>query len=195
MGREWDSPQGNLFASTIVRPATGDPAASTLAFVAALAVHDTIQQIAPEVALQIKWPNDILSADGAKLCGVLLERTGDAVVVGIGLNLVWHPNNLERRVTDLTALGALPPHPQAVTEILADAFAIWLARWRIGGMPGIAANWQKLAHPVGAAITVSLPTGEQEEGLFAGLDDDGALRLRLANGSIRAIHAADIFLV
>lgn len=195
MGRTWDSPDGNMFASTIVRRRPDDPPASTLAFVSALAVHDSIAQIAPEIAVQIKWPNDLLSKDGAKLCGILLERIDDAIVVGIGLNLVWHPPGLDRPVTDLKTLGALPPHPQAVVEILADAFAIWLERWRLGGMSAIASSWQKLAHMVGTAIAVNLPTGEQEHGLYAGLSDDGALQLRLADGSIRAIHAADIFLV
>ena len=195
MGRVWDSPSGNLLVSTIVRLGLGDPAPSTLAFVTALAVLDTIKNIAPELAVQIKWPNDILSVDGAKLCGVLLERSDNAVVVGIGLNLAWHPKGLDRPVTDLTTLGALPPHPQAVTEILAENFAIWLQRWRIGGMQGIATNWQKVAHPIGTAVSVHLPTGEIADGLFAGLEEDGALRLRLADGEIRAIHAADIFLI
>ena len=195
MGRVWDSPSGHLLVSPIVRLSARDAAPSTLAFVTALAVFDTIKNIAPEIAVQIKWPNDILSADGAKLCGVLLERSDDAVIVGIGLNLAWHPEGLDRPVTDLTALGALPPHPQAVTEILANAFATWLERWRNGGMSAIAANWQKVAHPIGTPISVNLPTGEVTDGLFAGLDDDGALRLRLADGEIRAIHAADIFLI
>jgi BirA family transcriptional regulator, biotin operon repressor / biotin---[acetyl-CoA-carboxylase] ligase len=195
MGRTWESPTGNLFASTIVRLRPDNPPPSTLAFVTALAAHDCIGEIAPEIALQIKWPNDLLSKDGAKLCGILLERIDDAIVVGIGLNLVWHPPGLERPVVDLKTLGALPPHPQAVVEILADAFAIWLERWRVGGMSAIASSWQKLAHKMGTAVAVNLPTGEQEHGLYAGLSDDGALQLRLADGTIRAIHAADVFLV
>lgn len=195
MGRTWESPAGNLFASTIVRIHPSDPPASTLAFVAALAVYDTVRQIAPDIAVQIKWPNDLLTMDGAKLCGMLLERAGDAVVVGIGLNLVSHPQGLGRPVTDLTALGAQPPHSQAVVEILANAFAVWIDRWRLGGMPGIAQSWQKNAHRVGTALSVNLPDGSVEEGLYAGLDDNGALQLRLANGAIRAIHAGDVFLI
>jgi BirA family biotin operon repressor/biotin-[acetyl-CoA-carboxylase] ligase len=195
MGRAWESPTGNLFSSTIVRVHASDPPASTLAFVAALAVYDAVQQIAPEAAVQIKWPNDLLSGDGAKLCGMLLERAGDAVVVGVGLNLVSHPQGLDRPVTDLTTLGARPPHPQAVVEILANAFAIWVDRWRMGGMRGVSQSWQKLAHPVGTALTVNLPDGSIEEGLYSGLTDDGALQLRLADGSIRAIHAGDVFLI
>jgi BirA family transcriptional regulator, biotin operon repressor / biotin---[acetyl-CoA-carboxylase] ligase len=195
MGRAWESPTGNLLASTIVRIRADDPPASTLAFVAALAVYDAVQIIAPEVPVQIKWPNDLMSKDGAKLCGMLLERAGDAVVVGIGLNLVSHPQGLARAVTDLTAIGAHPPHPQAVTEILANAFAIWLDRWRMGGMRGVTQSWQKIAHAIGTALTANLPDGSVEEGLYAGLSDDGALQLYLADGSIRAIHAGDVFLI
>ncbi len=195
MGRAWESPTGNLLASTIVRIRADDPPASTLAFVAALAVYDTVQIIAPEVPVQIKWPNDLLSKDGAKLCGMLLERAGDAVVVGIGLNLVSHPQELARAVTDLTALGARPLHPQAVVEILADTFAIWIGRWRMGGMRGVTQSWQKVAHPIGTALAANLPDGSVEEGLYVGLSEDGALQLRLADGSIRAIHAGDVFLI
>ncbi len=156
---------------------------------------DTIWEIAPEIAINIKWPNDILSANGEKLSGMLLERSGEAVVIGVGLNLAHHPDGVDRPVTNLTTLGAVPPHPQAVCEILADAFGVWLRRWREGGLPEVLRAWQKAAHPVGTAITVNLPSGESLEGLYAGLLVDGALQLRLADGTIRGIHAADIFLI
>jgi BirA family biotin operon repressor/biotin-[acetyl-CoA-carboxylase] ligase len=195
MGRSWESPVGNLFASTIVRLRPLDPPPPTLAFIAVLAAYDTVAQIAPEVAIMIKWPNDLLSANGAKLCGILLERSGDAVIIGIGLNLTDHPEGLERPVTDLKTLSANPPHPQAATEILADAFGQWLRRWRDGGLAAILRAWQARAHPSGTALSVGLPSGEQMEGLYCGLTDDGALQLRLADGSIRAIHAADVFLI
>lgn len=172
-----------------------DPAPSTLAFVAALAAHDMVRQIAPHVAVQLKWPNDVLSADGAKLCGILLERTGAAVVIGIGANLVWHPTNLDRKVSDLLTLGATPPRPQAAVEMLAEIFERWLATWRDTGLSAVIRQWEACAHPKGSALVANLPDGEQLQGLYAGLSDDGALQLRLADGSIRAIHAADVFLV
>lgn len=195
MGRTWQSATGNVLASTIVRIRADDPPASTLAFVAALAVYDAVRLIAPEITVRIKWPNDLLSNDGEKLCGMLLERAGDAIVVGIGLNLVSHPQGLGRAVTDLTAIGARPPHPQAVVEIIANAFSIWLGRWRMGGMRVLSQSWQKSAHPFGTALCANLPDGSAIEGLYTGLTDEGALQLRLADGSIRAIHAGDIFLI
>lgn len=195
LGRIWESPSGNLFASTIVRLRDTDPSPASLAFVTAVAVFDAVRQMAPQVPICVKWPNDILTPDGAKLCGVLLERASDAVVVGIGLNLVWHPQNLERKVTDLLTLGATPPDAQTAVEIVAEVFARYLAIWRQSGVEVIVRHWEARAHPRGTALSAKLPDGEHLDGLYAGLNEDGALQLRLADGSIRAIHAADVFLI
>ncbi len=195
MGRQWESADGNLYASTIIRLRADDPTAASLAFVAALAAFETVQQIAPEVPIQIKWPNDLLTAAGEKFCGMLLERSGDAIVLGVGMNLFLHPSGIGRPVTDLRASGGHPPHAQAVTEMLAGALRDGLAQWRAGGLALILTRWQRHAHPVGTALSVTLPDGTSQQGDYAGLENDGALRLRLANGEIRAIHAADIFLI
>ena len=195
LGRSWESPKGNLFASTIVRLRENDSSPASLAFVTAVAVFDAVRQIAPQIGISLKWPNDILTLDGSKLCGILLERTSNAVVVGIGLNLVWHPQMLDRKVTDLLTLGATPPDAQTATQIIAEAFARYLDVWRHSGLDTIVRHWEANAHPRGTALSAKLPDGEELNGLFAGLDDDGALQLRLADGSIRAIHAADVFLI
>jgi BirA family transcriptional regulator, biotin operon repressor / biotin---[acetyl-CoA-carboxylase] ligase len=195
MGRDWESPAGNVYVSTILRIKPGDPPAPTLAFLAAVAVYRTLTDLAPDIALQIKWPNDILSGDGAKLSGMLLERSGDAVIVGIGVNLAHHPEGLPRPVTSLAALGENPPQPQAFVEQLASHFAALVGQWRIYGLDSILSAWRQFAHPVGTALTVNLPDGESLQGEYDGLGEDGALKLRLADGSIRAIHAADVFLV
>ncbi|MFN3619378.1 biotin--[acetyl-CoA-carboxylase] ligase [Sphingorhabdus sp.] len=195
LGRDWESPKGNLFASTIVRLRENDPSPASLAFVAAVAVFDAVRHMAPEVGIALKWPNDVLTIDGAKLCGILLERTGDAVVVGIGLNLVWHPQNLDRKVSDLLTLGATPPDAQSAVEIVAESFDRHLGTWRRSGMIAIVRQWEAHAHARGTGLSVALPDGEYLQGLYAGLDDSGALQLRLADGSIRAIHAADVFLI
>jgi BirA family transcriptional regulator, biotin operon repressor / biotin---[acetyl-CoA-carboxylase] ligase len=195
MGRDWDSPTGNLYASTIIRLRAGDPPPSTLAFAAALAAHATIRLIAPEVAIQLKWPNDVLTTAGQKICGILLERVGDAIVAGFGINIAHHPANLDRPVSNLRSLGANPPEPQAVTQILADSLAMQLHSWRTQPLPVLLRQWEAAAHSQGSALQVKLPDGEALEGLFAGLSDDGALKLRLASGEIRAIHAADVFLL
>ena len=195
LGRVWDSDDGNLFASTIVRLRAGDPPASSLGFLASIATYETARLIAPDVPIMIKWPNDLLTANGAKFCGMLLECSGDAVIIGIGMNLFAHPQGLDRPVSDLRTSGGNPPHAQAVVQILAETLQSWLQRWRLGGLSPILKSWQQFAHPVGTALTVNLPNCEQLQGLYDGLNEDGSLRLRLADGEIHAIHAADVFLI
>jgi BirA family transcriptional regulator, biotin operon repressor / biotin---[acetyl-CoA-carboxylase] ligase len=193
-GREWVSPTGNLHASTLVRLRRTDPAAASLALVTAVAVAEAARVYLPEgVDVAIKWPNDVL-VDGAKVAGILLERADDAVVIGTGVNLVGHPDIPDRPTTDLGEHGA-SVDAAAFLETLAEIFARWLARWRGEGIAPVRQRWLKMAHPIGTALTARLADGDALEGLFDGLDSDGALVLRLADGTRRVIHAADVFLV
>ncbi len=194
MGRAWESPPGNLYASTLVRLQPGDPPAATLALVAAVSLAEVIAGFLDEVRPSIKWPNDILIV-GAKISGILLERSGDAVVIGIGVNLKSHPETLGRPATCLAANGVAAPAPGYFLEEVATSFARWLGRWRGEGIHVVRAAWTEYAHPVGTALSLTLPDGSSMDGLFDGLDGDGALRLRLADGAVRVIHAADVFLI
>ena len=193
MGRSWESPSGNLYCSTLVRLRAGDPPAHLLALVAANAVHALVAPLCDGQA-RIKWPNDIL-VDGAKIAGILLERAGDAIVVGIGVNVVGHPTGLDRPVTSLAAQGADIAEAGALLDRLAQLFGHWLAIWRAQGLEPVRAHWLLNAHPTGTAMRVVQPDGETIEGSFDTLDQQGMLILRLANGDTRAIHAGDILLI
>jgi len=154
--------------------------------------------------VQIKWPNDLLAnpprngegdqpqagGGGAKFAGILLERSDQAVVIGIGVNLAHHPADIGRPATSIADLTGTAPSPATFLEALADSFARWLARWRGEGLAPIRTRWLAAAHPVGTALATSLG-----DGLFDGLDQSGALRLRLADGTIQIIHAGDVFLI
>ncbi|MEJ7925158.1 biotin--[acetyl-CoA-carboxylase] ligase [Sphingobium sp. AN641] len=193
MGRAWESPEGNLHCSTLVRVRPGDPPAHTLALVAAVAVHALVAPLCAGQA-RIKWPNDVL-VDGAKIAGILLEREGDAVVIGIGVNVTGYPQGLDRPVTSLWAQGAAEASAPALAERLAEIFAHWLAVWRAHGIEPVRTHWLINAHPAGQPLRAVLPDGDVVEGQFVTLNGDGTLILRLANGDARAIHAADIFLI
>jgi len=219
-GRAWESPEGNLYASTLVRLYPTDPQAATLALVAAVALEETaslfyrhpresgdpsppraanapVREMGPRFrggdGLILKWPNDLL-LEGAKLSGILLERIDDAVIIGFGVNLAHHPETLDRPATSLAAHGHAPD-PPLFLETLAESMARWLARWRGEGLPAIRDRWLARAHPPGTALTARLADGTSLDGLFEGLTGEGALILRLADGSTRVIHAADVFLL
>jgi len=192
-GRQWESPAGNLHASTLVRLRPNDPPAPTLALVAAVALQELVESQTSGVAVEIKWPNDLLIA-GAKISGILLERVGEAVVVGFGVNLDDYPRDTERPATSLRAITGTAPDPAAFLDVLAEGFASWLARWRSEGLAPLRRRWLEKAHPVGTALAASAG-GETLEGLFEGMDEGGALRLRLADGTVRVIQAGDVFVL
>ncbi|MEH3106642.1 MAG: biotin--[acetyl-CoA-carboxylase] ligase [Sphingomonas fennica] len=187
-GRVWAGLDGNLFASGLVRLGRGDPPAQTLALVAGVAVAETVATWLPAGrSAMLKWPNDLL-VDGAKLAGILIERAGDAAIVGIGINLAAAPEG----AISLAALGGKVPDAASAAETLAGRFGAALGRWRAGGVARIASEWAACAHPVGAPLVVRRGT-ESVQGAFAGLTEGGALRLLCDGGEI-VIHAGDVAL-
>ncbi|MEN2746603.1 biotin--[acetyl-CoA-carboxylase] ligase [Sphingomonas sp. T9W2] len=189
LGRSWADGAGNLFASTIVRLRPHDPAAHTLTLVAAVALADAIAMSAPGLAM-IKWPNDLMIGE-AKLSGILLERSGDAVVIGFGVNLASQPALPDRLTTSLAVLGVAMT-PEALLAVLSERFAAWLAIWRRGGGSVVRTAWEERAHPRGTPLRVRLPDGSERSGVFDGLDADGALRLLGPDGRTALVHAGDV---
>lgn len=192
-GRTWFDGHGNFMGSTVVHPGAGDPPAHTLALVAGLAVYEAVQPLCPNPsALMLKWPNDLLLGE-AKLCGILLERAGDAVVIGIGVNLAAAPDLPDRKTVALSAFGPAPDR-DAFASALEVSLDRELERWRMYGLAPIIRRWLAAGTPEGTQLSVHEPDGNVVQGRFAGLDAAGTLQLRLEDGAVRAIHAGDVML-
>lgn len=191
--RRWSSPPGNVYASTIVRLLPRDPVAAGLALVAGVALQEVAAAYAGNAEPRLKWPNDLLVGP-AKLAGILLEREGDVVVIGFGVNLATAPALPDRPAIALSALGAAVPDACSFVLELGAAVARWLGEWRGRGLEPVRRRWLERAHPIGAAIGTTTHDG-RVEGLFDGLDTDGALRLRRPDGSLEIILAGDVHLL
>lgn len=186
-GRGWTMLDGNFAGSTMVLLRPHDPAPQTLALVAGLALIEAVEIAAPGRSLLLKWPNDLL-LDGGKLAGVLLERSGERVAVGVGVNLAAAPAIAGRKTASLD--GALSP--KAFAPLLAASFGRWLARWREEPAHKIADSWLTRAHPVGSQLTIHMDSATAVSGRFEGLAADGALLLRTDQGAIETIRAGDV---
>jgi BirA family transcriptional regulator, biotin operon repressor / biotin---[acetyl-CoA-carboxylase] ligase len=196
-GRAWTSPPGNLYASLLLTEPAATERWPQLSFVAALASHDSVVAVAPDLEplLTIKWPNDLLLA-GAKVAGILIEAESgmSAVAVGVGVNCASHPADTDFPATDLAAAGALVS-PAALFSALSVKMMGRLAQWNAGeGFSTIRADW--LARAAGAGGSVRVRLAERElVGRFEALDEAGGLVLRLPDGNATTIAAGDVFMV
>ena len=199
-GRAWESDTGNLFATLLTTTRKPPAEAAQVTFIAALAVADLLDRYAPPSLVTIKWPNDVMLA-GDKAAGVLVESGVHAsgglwLAVGIGINLAEAPIGTERPATALAQhlsgqVGA-PPAVEIALRELAEAFAVWMGRWEALGFEPVLDAWRArttgLDSPAVARLGHETVTGRAE-----GVAPDGALRLRLTDGTLRLISAGDVF--
>ena len=137
----------------------------------------------------LKWPNDVMLL-GRKLAGILLERSGERVVIGFGVNLASPPDLADRQCASLG--GRITP--QAFAPLLAGSFERLLRAWRDSEPIFLVQAWLARAHPIGTQLTVHLAADELITGRFDGIEVDGALRLRSDDGKLEIVHAGDISL-
>ncbi len=181
------SVDGNFFGSTIVRVRPDDPPAQSLSLVAGLALIEAIDIALPGQPLMLKWPNDVLML-GRKLGGILLERNGDRIAAGFGVNLAGAPQLDDCRAASLGGQVA----PEAFAPLLAASFARLVNLWRVSDPALLVQAWLARAHPIGTALTVHASAEAVVSGRFDGLEPDGALRLRRDDGSLELIRAGDV---
>ncbi len=165
----------------------GDPPAQSLSLASGLALIEAVGTAVPAAPLVLKWPNDLLK-NGAKVAGILLERQGERVVIGFGVNLAAAPDIPDRASAHLGRAVT----PEAFAPLLAASMGRILRLWRTTDPLDFAKAWLARATPIGTELKVHGSDSGELSGRFSGIEPDGTLRLRLPDGTVRAIHAADV---
>ena len=181
------SSAGNFYGSALVELRPRDPPAQMLSLIAGLALIEAVDVAVPGQALMLKWPNDLLLM-GKKLAGILLERSGDRVVIGFGVNLASAPELADRECASLSGRVT----PEAFAPLLAGSFERLLKLWRESEPLLVAQAWLARAHPIGTALRVHSSSDEMVSGRFDGIEADGALRLRTDDGRLEVVRAGDV---
>lgn len=200
MGREWVSPEGNLYVSVLLCPPCSLQDCSQLSFVAAVAAINTVSPIISDGgAVECKWPNDILH-DGKKLGGILLEsfttldefgKDKQWVVVGVGLNIDSFPDGTAFPATCLRASGVEIISAKIVLSRFVYNFIHTYDNWQKSGFDPIRAEWIDSAYRLGHPTEVVM--GDVHYGgTFQGIDSQGRLLLQLPTGDIKTITAGDV---
>ncbi len=208
IGRRWSCPpRAGLTLSVLLRPAESTPGRPPapvpqwgwLPLLAGVALVEAVGAVTGLTA-QVKWPNDLLVADG-KCAGVLAEVAGDAVVLGIGLNVTVGPAELPPRAPDappatsLALAGATNLDRVALAGALLDRVGDWYQRWRAAGGDadrcGLRPAYLAACATVGRPVRAVLPGEDELIGTVVGVDPDGRLVLSTPTGR-QEVAAADI---
>jgi BirA family transcriptional regulator, biotin operon repressor / biotin---[acetyl-CoA-carboxylase] ligase len=200
LGRSWHTPPASALAFTLVLKNAPQEeilpytALGALAVSAALGKHFALRP-------QIKWPNDVL-VDGRKLAGVLVEAywRGEqlqALVLGIGINVapesVPPEADLQFPATSVETSLSRPVDRWVLLKQVLQALLDWRP---LVGEPEFIQAWEDQLAFRGEWVRVSgagsEPTGLPERGRVDGLNPDGTLRLRTADGKVHTIRSGDI---
>ncbi len=185
MGRTWLSPAGvNLLVSVGLRLDLPAERAWWLAAAAALAVRDAARHaIDADHALAIRWPNDLVTLDGRKVAGLLVETqiAGDRVigaVVGVGLNVNWRrdamPSDIASGATSLADLAGAPIDRVRLLGAFLDALEVEVALAESGVSPR--ERFQEASWLTGREVEVETPAGRLT-GVAGPIADNGGLVL------------------
>lgn len=194
--RVWQSPEGGMYLSLILRPKAPLEKASLLSFVAALAVTRTID--AYGIHASIKWPNDV-RVNGKKIAGILLESeiTGfviDYAVVGIGINLNIDladlSSDIQSHSTSLSSLVNIPVDYHEFLKTFLEQFGSLYSTFRNRQFDSIITEWKSRTDTLGKMIQVQTST-EMLQGTAFDIDQLGFLLLRTGNGELKKISSGD----
>ena len=192
LDRTWVSKKGNFFGTLLMKN-LANPFLGTM--VVSLSALDTLQVLAPEEPVWLKWPND-LYVDDAKLAGILsesvvLQDQRRAIAVGIGVNLLLSAEDLQRIDKPAAAV--------AKAQINPEKFALELAKnakkYYIMGMScgeRLFALWSERNGVIGMELVLELGGGKSVAGTAVGIANDGALIMCDANGVKKSYYCGDV---
>ena len=188
--RTWEAPPGAAIAiSVLLRPPATIPLErwTWLPLLAGLAVADALQDIAG-VPARLKWPNDVL-IDDRKVCGILVERVGDAAVIGMGVNTRLREDELPvPTATSLLLAGAEIANGEVAAAVL-ESLSGWYQRWEAD--EDLSPAYQAACATIGRRVRVEVGPGQSRHGEAVGIDGVGRLLVRTDTG-LEAFAAGDV---
>lgn len=177
LGRTWVSPpRAGLTFSMLLRPSVPAARKPWLPLLVGVAAAREVARRC-ELDVRLKWPNDLL-VGGRKVGGLLAEVAGDAVVVGVGINVSTRAGELPREDATSLALetGGMVDRGPLLLGILRAVGPNYLGWVEAGGSPlAVRPAYLAACETVGREVSVALPSGEVLAGTATDVDEDGRL--------------------
>lgn len=194
-GRHWFSPLAqNIYFSARWPLPCAIQMLGGFSLVIGLAVLKTVQSVLPD-GLSIKWPNDIYYED-KKLAGILIDihasdHTSLQVIIGIGINVNSREfPDLGKPVTSLSQITGYPINRNQLVSTLIQTLDEYINRFLQKGFADFMSLWQKWDYLYGKTIEILTPQANIQ-GVVEGVQQDGQLLLKIADGSVLSINMGE----
>lgn len=199
LGRKWFNRAGDsLQVTVLLRPPLSPRRGTLIPLMAASAIYRALEKLGVK-GVGIKWPNDVL-VDGMKLCGILCEMSVDMdriefATLGIGMNVNTpgheFPGELRGVACSLaSATGHAWMRGDVLEAVLRELEALLVPAWD-GDLRPVLEAWRQGAATLGREIDVCLGNGRVIRGVAEDVDENGALRLRDADGVLHTLHSGE----
>jgi BirA family transcriptional regulator, biotin operon repressor / biotin---[acetyl-CoA-carboxylase] ligase len=189
LDRAWSAPpMSGLAFSVLLRPTVPVARLGWLPLLTGVAVTEALRNLA-EVDARLKWPNDVL-IDERKVAGILAERAGSGVVIGVGLNVSLAAAELPvSTATSLKIAEAATIDRDPLLRAILRRFATVYKAW--AEPAALRETYLGLSATIGRHVRAELPDGGTLEGEARDIDEFGRIVVRTADGD-RALSAGDI---
>lgn len=192
LGRVWESPEGGIYCSVIVRPQRPAADIPQLSLLMGLSAAEAIRENAM-VSPRVRWPNDLLIG-AQKIAGILTEARDGAVVIGIGINVSTAPTDLPDTATSLAAAGGENLDLSHLTARLYRRFFRWYDLWSGVGFPPVREALRPHMGLFGEVVHIRAGS-EEFEGTATDLDESGRLLVRLDSGILKPFDVGEVTLL
>lgn len=200
MTRQWFSPPGvNLYFSLLLRPAVQPMLAPQISLVAGLALARAVEHIRPDLAPQVKWPNDVF-LDGLKLSGILCDMRAEAdrvhyLVIGVGINvnvdLAAFPDELIGKVNSLKHAAGEPVPRAEVLAAFLNEMEMCFEEWETEGLAALIPDLEKRSYQRGMTVTIE-SGAESFSGIALGFSPHGGLLVDDGGERPREVICGDV---
>jgi len=185
LGRTWEAQPGTALLLSVLLKPPADLPLPQLALVAGVAVADVLEHMT-RLAVQIKWPNDVMLRR-QKVAGILAETREGAVVVGIGINVNQTFEQLPERAGSLLTTTGHEWNLDEVMEEVLDMLGARYEAWLAGGLDAVYDGLAPRDFLRGRTVSVNGTSGTAEM-----IDRDGRLRISVGDGKVIAIESGEV---
>lgn len=191
MGRSWLSGEGGIYFTLVISPHTDAGNMQIYTSVCALGVYRAISKLVP---CGIKWPNDIVSTDGKKLCGILTKARLSGgrcqyISVGVGINANNSPTSPD--LPYASSIGAICGSCIDENALLCDVM-LEIENCLALENPRVIAEFSKVCITLGSKVRAIYADGSQIIGKCVQIEHDGSLTIQTNDKTLVNINSGEV---